>query len=43
MLFREAAPYYGGLQATSDAHVQTHTRDDVCERVCEVSSKSFEK
>ena len=31
------SPLLGGLHVTCDAHVQTHTRDDVCEHVCEVS------
>ena len=26
----------GGLDVTCDDHFRTHTRDDVCEHVCEV-------
>ena len=36
-------PIRGGLHVTCDAHVQTRTRDDVYEHVCEVLSQSVEK
>ena len=39
----EQPPIKGGLHVTCDAHVRTHTRDGVCEHVCEVSSQSVKK
>ena len=43
MPFQGGKPPLGGLHVTCDAHVRTRTRDDVCERVCEVLSQSVKK
>ena len=37
MQFQGGSPQLGGFHVTCDAHVQTRTRVDVCEHVCEVS------
>ena len=41
--FQGDSPLLGGLHVTCDAHVRTRIRDDVCEHVCEVSSRSVKK
>ena len=41
--FQGGSPLLGGLHVTCDAHFRTHTRDNVCEHVCEVSSQSVKK
>ena len=37
------SPLLEGLHVTRDAHVRTHTRDDVCEQVGEDSWQSVKK